>query len=159
MDERLKEGAALGGDTCHAAQGGVAGDGLVQRAQLALERERVEHMGAFWGVHQQQRHAALLLLGIKILRQAVKQPERQVAGAVGRDIRTGVARRAQEQSAQQPPPEVRAPDRRVIDAAALKGNVEAALPLAGELAEKLDGERLMLLDIGHRLQQMCPHAR
>ena len=66
---------------------------------------------------------------------------------------------APEQPAQQPPPEVRAPDRRVIDAAALKGDVEAALPLAGELAEKLDGERLMLLDIGHRLQQMCPHAR
>lgn len=79
VDERLKEGAALGGDTCHAAQGGVAGNGLVQRAQLALERERVEHMGAFGRVHQQQRHAALLLLGIKILRQAVKQPERQVA--------------------------------------------------------------------------------
>ena len=63
------------------------------------------------------------------------------------------------QAWQQPPPEVRAPDRRVVDAAALKGDVEAALPLAGELAEKLDGERLMLLDIGHRLQQMCPHAR
>ena len=115
-------------------------------------------MGALGAVHQQQGDTAALLLGVGVLGQAVECSQRQIAGPVHGGIGTGVTGRAQEEVSEKAPAELGLGQRGVEGSAVVEPYLEAALPLAGQLAAELDGHRLLALDVGHGLHQLGPYA-